>query len=87
MNGAKMPGFLQNSNIHHKFNDFLEQTLKQPIFLDGERKQSNFKKEFCESITHSNKLQFIDTSFNNFMLEMPHINNKNSVIYILMIFI
>ena len=82
IHGAKMPGFLQNSKVHHYFHSLLENDFKKPILLDGDRKQSNFKKEFCESITKSNKLEFIDTSFDNFMIQMPHINNKNSVIYI-----
>jgi hypothetical protein len=75
-----MPGFLQNSNIHAKFNNILENKYKKPIILDSIKCQ--FKKEFCEAISFSNNIKFIEYTFDQFMTELPYVNNENSIIYV-----
>lgn len=76
----KIPGFLQNSNIHTKFNNILQNKYKNPIILDGVKSQ--FKKEFCEAISYTNKINFIEFTFDEFMIDLPHVSCRNCIIYV-----
>jgi hypothetical protein len=76
----KYPKFLKNKSIYSIFNDLIKVEIKEPIILNGVK--SSFKKDFCKLMSESNNIPFKEYTFDHFMLDLPHINNKKSLLYI-----
>lgn len=76
----KYSNFLKNKNIYYVFNDVVKQDLKNPIIFDSIK--SPLKKSFFKIISELNDIPFKEYTFDYFMMEHPHVNNKNSILYV-----
>jgi len=76
----KYSKFLKNKSIYHVFNDVIKQDLKNPIIFDSIK--SPLKKDFFKIISELNDIPFKEYTFDYFMMEHPHVNNKNSILYV-----
>ena len=72
--------FLKNNDFQTKFRDIICTDIKQPIILDG--KKSEFKRDYCKTLSESMNIKFIDCTFDNLMLDSPHLEHQNSIIYV-----
>ena len=76
----KYSKFLKNKSIYHVFNDVIKQDLKNPIIFNGIK--SPLKKDFFKILSELNDIPFKEYTFDYFMMEHPHVNNKNSILYV-----
>lgn len=76
----KYSRFLKNKSIHSVFNDIIKQELKSPIIFNGVK--TPLKKDFCKIISELNDIPFKEYTFDYFMMNHPHVNNKNSILFV-----
>ena len=76
----KYSNFLKNKNVYNVFNDFLKVDLKESIIFNGIK--SPLKKDFCKIISEINDIPFKEYTFDCFIMELPYINNKNSILFV-----
>jgi len=76
----KYSKFLKNKSVYNIFNDFLKLDLKEPIIFDSIK--SPLKKDFCKIVSELNDIQFKEYTFDCFIMELPYVNNKNSILYV-----
>jgi len=76
----ELPDTIRKSNTYHTMEKLIKNKYDSPIILDSS--QFLLKKEIIESITFSNRMSFTELSFEEFMINMPHLMYKNTIIYI-----
>jgi len=74
------PKFIQNKNIYSDLNDIVKHNMKNPVILNGVK--TPFKMDLCKIISEQNNVKFKEYTFDTFITELPHVNNKNSLLYI-----
>jgi hypothetical protein len=70
----------KNKNIYNTFHQLIKPNIKEPIILNGNK--TPLKKDFCKFISELNDINFKEYRFDRFMLELPHVNYENSILFI-----
>ena len=74
------PNFLKNKSIYTTLCNLLENNIKEPILYNGQA--TSIKKDFCKIVADTYKIEYREFTFDSFILENPHLNNKNNLLYI-----
>jgi hypothetical protein len=73
------PRFFNNPVIYD-IDGLLNKIVKQPIILNGNK--TPLKKDLCRLLCEKKNINFLEYTFDEFMLKMPHLANVNKMIYV-----
>jgi hypothetical protein len=76
----KYKSFLKHKNIYNELTTISTDKLKTPIILNGNK--TPFKKDYCKIFSEINNFTFDEYYFDNFIVDMPHLEYNNRILYI-----
>jgi hypothetical protein len=76
----KYNDFFKKNEVLLTLNHLSQQDLKHPIILSGPKLVYN--EDICNIFCNMNDIEFKKYTFDDFMLELPHVNNKNCLLFI-----
>ena len=79
-NNMRYNNFFKNNDVLLTLNNLAQQNLKHPIILSGP--QLIYNEDICNIFCSINNIEFKKYTFDDFMLELPHVNHKNCLLFI-----
>ena len=76
------PSILNKNMVVGQLKYLIKSGTNIPILLDGNSEFKHFKYDVLEHISSLEKKEFIQTSYSNFIKCVPHLQKKDSVIYV-----
>jgi len=76
----KYNDYFKRNELFLVFNNLIQQDLKNPIILSGSQLQYN--EDLCNFFSNINNIEFKKYTFDDFMLELPYVSNKNCLIFV-----
>lgn len=72
--------FLKKIDAFNKLHNLLNNHLKEPIILNGNR--TPFKKDICHILCENSNMNFKEYTFDKFMFKLPHLKYENKLLYV-----
>lgn len=76
----KFNDYFKKNEAFQIFNNLIQQELKHPIILSSS--QLNYNEDLCRFFSNINNIEFMKYTFDDFMLELPYVNNQNCLIFV-----